>query len=216
MTFTFSDSPLFTTLRTFGLAVYTLKLALRDLSRVIIKDAWTLSNSRKMFPVGVAEADCWLSHMRVVWRVENGQLEHSIRLRSRSSAFLAFDLGAVDEQFLQNLLGLAYNASLDSSKATVNATLLCKDAKFAEDAKKILDGGQVVMRNTLKGMRGVPRELSDMVDAIKFSVSGAKVKGSLQTSLEPLSKWIKEQADKFEPGVPKKPRAKSTAAPRAE
>ena len=26
-----------------------------------------------MFPVGVPEADCWLSHTRAVWRVENGQ-----------------------------------------------------------------------------------------------------------------------------------------------
>ena len=29
--------------------------------------------TEKMFPAGVAEADCWLSHTRVVWRVENGQ-----------------------------------------------------------------------------------------------------------------------------------------------
>jgi len=119
-------------------------------------------------------------------------------------------LGGVDEQFLQNLLGLAFNASLDSSKATVNATLLCKDAKFAEDAKKILDGGQVVMRNSLKGMRGVPREFSDMIDAIKFSVSGAKVKGSLQSSLDPLSKWIKELPE--DAPKSKRPTAKSSAA----
>ena len=105
-------------------------------------------------------------------------------------------LEGLDEQFMQNLLGLAVDASLDSSKATVNATLLCKDAKFAEDAKKILEGGQVIMRNTLKGMHGAPRELSDVVDGVKFSVSGAKVKGNVPASLEPLSKWIKEQADK--------------------
>jgi hypothetical protein len=124
-------------------------------------------------------------------------------------------LEGVNEQFLQDLLGLAVDARLDSSKATVSATLLCKDAKFAEDAKKILDGAQVIMRNTLKGTRGAPRELSDMVDAIKFSVSGAKVKGTLQTSLEPMSKWIKEQADQSqpEPSRPaKKPRPGSTAA----
>ena len=29
--------------------------------------------SEKVFPVGVPEADCWLSHTRAVWRVENGQ-----------------------------------------------------------------------------------------------------------------------------------------------
>jgi len=29
--------------------------------------------SEKVFPVGVAKADCWLSHTRPVWRVENGQ-----------------------------------------------------------------------------------------------------------------------------------------------
>ena len=44
-----------------------------------------------------------------------------------------------DDTFLQNILGLAVDTSLDSSKATVSATLLCKDAKFAEDAKKILE-----------------------------------------------------------------------------
>jgi len=29
--------------------------------------------TEKVFPAGVAEADCWLSHTRVVWRVECGQ-----------------------------------------------------------------------------------------------------------------------------------------------
>jgi transposase len=29
--------------------------------------------SEKVFPAGVTEADCWLSHRRPVWRVENGQ-----------------------------------------------------------------------------------------------------------------------------------------------
>jgi hypothetical protein len=29
--------------------------------------------SEQVFPAGVPEADCWLSHRRVVWRVENGQ-----------------------------------------------------------------------------------------------------------------------------------------------
>jgi len=29
--------------------------------------------TEKVFPAGLAEADCWLSHTRVVWRVENGQ-----------------------------------------------------------------------------------------------------------------------------------------------
>jgi len=90
---------------------------------------------------------------------------------------------------------------------------LCKDAKFAEDAKKILDGGQIVMRNSLKGMRGVPRELSDMIDAIKFSVSGAKVKSNLQTSLEPLTKLIKELPEEAKrPTAKSYGKAKSTAA----
>jgi type II secretion system protein G len=97
-----------------------------------------------------------------------------------------------DETFQQNLLGLAVEAGLDSSKLTVDATLLCKDAKFAEDAKKILEGSQVVVRNALKAAHGVPREAADVVDSIKFSVSGAKVKGSLQTSLEPFLKGIPE------------------------
>jgi hypothetical protein len=29
--------------------------------------------TEKVFPAGVPEADCWLSHTRAVWRVENGQ-----------------------------------------------------------------------------------------------------------------------------------------------
>lgn len=105
-------------------------------------------------------------------------------------------LQGLDEQFLQNVLGLAVDANLDSSKATVNVTLLCKETKVAEDSKKILEGTQVVLRNYLKSQRGMPSEVPDMVDSIKFSVSGATVKGNLQTSLEPLSKWIKEQAGK--------------------
>ena len=31
------------------------------------------ARTEKVFPAGVPEADCWLSHTRVVWRVENGQ-----------------------------------------------------------------------------------------------------------------------------------------------
>jgi hypothetical protein len=102
----------------------------------------------------------------------------------------------VDERSLQSLLGLVVDASLDSSKATVRATLLFQDAKFAEDAKKTFEDGQVALRNNLKTMPGAPRELSDLVDAIKFSVSGAKLKGNVETSLEPLSKWIKGQTGK--------------------
>ena len=29
--------------------------------------------TEKVFPAGVPEADCWLSHTRPVWRLENGQ-----------------------------------------------------------------------------------------------------------------------------------------------
>ena len=29
--------------------------------------------TEKVFPAGVPEADCWLSHTRAVWRIENGQ-----------------------------------------------------------------------------------------------------------------------------------------------
>ena len=36
----------------FNVAVHTLKLTLRDFARFIIKGAWTLSNSRKMFARG--------------------------------------------------------------------------------------------------------------------------------------------------------------------
>ena len=31
------------------------------------------ARTEKVFPAGVPEADCWLSHTRPVWRVENGQ-----------------------------------------------------------------------------------------------------------------------------------------------
>lgn len=31
------------------------------------------ARTEKVFPAGVPEADCWLSHMRPVWRLENGQ-----------------------------------------------------------------------------------------------------------------------------------------------
>ena len=105
-------------------------------------------------------------------------------------------LQGLNEQFLQEVLGLGFDARLGSSKATVSATLLCKEAKSAEDAKKMLDGGQVILRNAMKAQKGVPQEVPDLVDAIKFSVAGANVKGSLQADLAPLSKWIKEQAEK--------------------
>jgi hypothetical protein len=105
-------------------------------------------------------------------------------------------LGALNAEFFQNMSGLALDASLDSSKATVNATLLCKDAKSAEDTKKILDAVQVFMRNTMKGAKGVPPEVTEMVDGIKFAVSGATVNATMQASLDPLSKWMKEQARK--------------------
>ncbi len=99
-------------------------------------------------------------------------------------------------EFTENVLGLALDVSLDSSKATVNATLLCKDAKLAEDVRKMLDAAQVAMRNYAKKAPGTPSEAADTIDAVKFSVSGAKVKGYVQASLEPFSKWIKEQAGK--------------------
>ena len=96
----------------------------------------------------------------------------------------------------ENVVGLAADISLNSSTATVGATLLCKDAKLAEDVKKMLDATQVAARNYLKKAPGVPSDVADMVDAIKLTLSGAKIKGNMQISLEPLSKWTKEQTGK--------------------
>ena len=31
------------------------------------------ARTEKVFPAGVPQADCWLSHTRVAWRIENGQ-----------------------------------------------------------------------------------------------------------------------------------------------
>ncbi len=126
------------------------------------------------------------------------------------------------KEFTENVLGLAVDASLDSSKATVNATILCKDAKHAEDVKKILDAAQVAMRSYAKKAPGMPSEAADTIDAVKFSLSGANVKGSMQASLEPLSKWIKEQAGQTKPvtgrvetksGAARTARPKGSAAP---
>lgn len=95
-----------------------------------------------------------------------------------------------NDEFLQGLDGLVVDAHLASSQATLNATLLCKEAKVAEDVKKVLDAAQVVLRNTLKQAPGVPREASELVDSVKFLTSGAKVTGNLSTNLDPLLKEI--------------------------
>ena len=99
------------------------------------------------------------------------------------------------EQFFHNLVGLAVDASLDSSTATVTATLLGQDANFVTDAKELIGIAKgEAARRLAEHPGGRLGELSNLVDSIKFTVSGAKIKGSLQTSLEPLSNWIKEQA----------------------
>ena len=117
----------------------------------------------------------------------------------------AAGLQGLNGELIKNVLGFAFDASLDSSRATCNATLMCKEAKVAEDAKKMLEGGQVVLRNMLKGQKDVPGEVPDMVDAIKFTVSGTTLKGYLQTDFSPLTKWIKEQASRSPKVSPRRP-----------
>jgi type II secretion system protein G len=105
---------------------------------------------------------------------------------------LGINLPETDE-FLQGLEGMIVEAYLGSSQATVSAALSCREAKIAEDVRKILDAAQVVLRNVLKQKTGAPREVGDLVDAINFSTSNATVKGNLQASLDPLVKWIKDE-----------------------
>jgi hypothetical protein len=96
------------------------------------------------------------------------------------------NMAGVGNAFAENVVGLAANISLDSSSATVNATFFCKDAKTAEDAKKMMEAAQVAARNTLENAGRTSGDAADMIDSLKFSLSGTKIKGTMKASRDAI------------------------------
>ncbi len=125
----------------------------------------------------------------------------------------AIDLKAVaaDEQFLKALQGqlgpflanngdllkqfesLAVDASLKDDDAVLRATLACKDAAAAADAKKMVEGAQVMVRKLIETLPGAAKNVAQSVGSIAVTAEGAKVKADGKVKVESLVKWVRAE-----------------------
>ena len=90
--------------------------------------------------------------------------------------------------FTEDVVGLAADISLDSSQPTLIATLLCKDAEHAANAKRMLDSARATMRNGTNEPPALSSEAAATAGSLELVLSGAKVQGSLPASCEILGK----------------------------
>ncbi len=85
---------------------------------------------------------------------------------------------------------LAFQAKIGSD-VRLDLTILCQDAKSAEDMKKVIDGFLVLGRSN----KQMPKELNDMLD-INLKVEGANVTASKSFKVGPLIQTYKQQKGK--------------------
>ncbi len=115
----------------------------------------------------------------------------------RESGTASRDLSTLhgNEEDLQPLLnsteGAVVQCSLGATLKT-QATLLCTDAKAAEDGKKLLEGGLVRFKQRIKEAPGAPKEFPNLFDAIKINSSGSRIVATMDYSFDSLLTLIKE------------------------
>jgi hypothetical protein len=104
---------------------------------------------------------------------------------------------AVGFDIVNSIDGLAVKANVGAD-AAVSVTVVCGDAKGAEDVRKVLDGALVLARRS----KAVPKELADLLDA-PTSVSGSNVTLSQTVKADTVVKLYKD--GKLIPRAPTKP-----------
>jgi hypothetical protein len=125
----------------------------------------------------------------------------------------AIDLKTVagDEEFAKNLqrnLGLllekngemikavesfALDGSLKGDDSVLRATLVCKDAATADDAKKAVEGAQEMLRMIVKASPRAPHDVAASVDSVALTVDGAKIKADGKVNVLSLAKWARSE-----------------------
>jgi hypothetical protein len=97
--------------------------------------------------------------------------------------------------------GMAGQATFDAD-THLAITLLCQDAKAAEDTRKQLDTGV----KALKLFPGLPRELSQILDGLKVSVAGSNLNGDLTVRTSTLLTLLRQLERNQRPVFPGQPR----------
>jgi hypothetical protein len=86
-------------------------------------------------------------------------------------------LGGFSQQ-LRNIIALSCDASLNSSRGNFSFALLCSDAKSADNLKKMIEAGQIMLQSAAN--RSTPQAALDAIKSLKLSLSGATLKGSFE------------------------------------
>jgi hypothetical protein len=131
--------------------------------------------------------------------------------------------GAIDIEFVKKLDGLCFDATLTGPGAVVRGSLIAKDAGTAGDVKKVVEAAQVAMSGMLRKLPRAPKEVADAIDAVKFSVAGAKVSATGEVKAAALVQWIEDEY-KYQKGlqeerlkaIPARPPTKATETKPAE
>jgi hypothetical protein len=79
------------------------------------------------------------------------------------------------------------------SDIDINAVILCKDDKSAEDARKAIDGILTIGKN----VKGLDKDAKDIIEGVKVTSSGSKCTISLKVTADKINKAKKSQKMPF-------------------
>jgi hypothetical protein len=96
----------------------------------------------------------------------------------------------VDEKFLEPFVAVAGSAKAGDDLA-VKLTVVCKDAETAEDGRKLVDGGLVLLKYYAKDQKDWPKEALDLIKKVKVSSEGDSVHLALTIPTPVLIKAVK-------------------------
>jgi hypothetical protein len=119
------------------------------------------------------------------------------QVRFTKSAAVAVDLKPIQDEIPKSkpgdpvdyseMVGKAEGLGVQveiGSDIEINATVVCKDDKAAEDLKKMIDGAITFA----KGIKDLPKEAKDIMESVKVSNSGSKCTVSVKCKADQIIK----------------------------
>jgi hypothetical protein len=104
-------------------------------------------------------------------------------------------LPGISGDALKQYESLALDATLAAEEAKLRATLLCKDADTAGDAKKMAEAAQVLLRQVIQASPRAPQELADAIKSISFTLDGGRLSATGQAKVDAVVKWMRAEQE---------------------
>ncbi len=98
-------------------------------------------------------------------------------------------LGASGD-ILKHIDSLAADASLKDADGVLRATLACKDAQAAGDAKIVVGAAQAMLRKVVEASARAPQDIAESVGSIALTADGANLRADGKVKIDSLLRWF--------------------------